>query len=212
MNLIIRKETEVDHRKVEEITREAFWNLYVLGCDEHYLVHVLRDHPDFIPELDLVIELDGGIVGSIMYAKSWLEDESGNIMESITFGPVSVLPKLQRKGIGSKLIQHSIKLAVELGFKAIVIYGDPVNYCKHGFVSGKKLGISDAEGRFPYAMLALELEPGILQGKKWKYASSDVYEVEPEAAEEFDRLFQPKKKEFSYTQEIFAMSCSAYLD
>jgi len=212
MSYIIRNEYEADHRRVEELTRDAFWNLYVPGCDEHFLVHVIRNHPDFIPQLDLVIELDGEIVGSIIYAKSWLEDETGQRMEIISFGPVSVTPELQRKGIGSRLIQHSLTLAKEMGYKAVIIYGDPGNYCKHGFVSGKKLGISDAEGRFPYAMLALELQPGILLGKQWKYLSSNAYQIDPAEAEEFDKQFKLKKKEFRYTQELFMMSCSAYLD
>ena len=76
-NLTIRLETEKDYRAVEELTREAFWNVYKPGADEHYYVHQMRNHPDFIPELAFVLELDGKIVGNIMYTKAWLEDESG---------------------------------------------------------------------------------------------------------------------------------------
>ena len=54
----IRKEEEKDYERVEKITRQAFWNLYAPGCVEHYLVHVMRSHKDFVPELDLVIEVD----------------------------------------------------------------------------------------------------------------------------------------------------------
>lgn len=212
MKLTIRRETKTDFRRVEEITREAFWNLYVPGCDEHFLAHVLRDCSDFIPELDLVIELDGEVIGNIMYTKSWLENEVGERIETITFGPVSVLPDYQRKGIGSRLIRYSIELAKELGHKAIIIFGDPHNYCKHGFISAKKLKISDLEGRFPYAMLVLELEEGALQNKDWKYISSLAYNISPEAAEEFDKQFEPKKKVYRYTQEEFSISCSAYID
>lgn len=64
--ITIRREARQDRQTVEELTRQAFYNLYLPGCVEHYLVHTMREHPDFIPELDLVAEEDGQIVGSIM--------------------------------------------------------------------------------------------------------------------------------------------------
>ncbi|MDY6957979.1 MAG: N-acetyltransferase, partial [Halobacteriota archaeon] len=100
MNINIRREEETDYRVVEEITREAFWNLNVPGCEEHYLVHCLRKHPDFIRELDYVAEIEGKVVGNIMYTKSFVVDEDQDKIDTITFGPLSVLPEYQRKGIG----------------------------------------------------------------------------------------------------------------
>ncbi len=211
MNLSIRNETENDHRQVEELTREAFWNLYVPGCDEHYLVHIMRDHPDFIPELDFVALLDNRIVGNIMYTRSRLIDEKENGVEIITFGPVSVLPGFQRKGIGTALISHSRQVALEMGYKAIVIHGHPQNYCKHGFKGSKSYRIGDAEGKFPYSLLALELEQGFLTGHEWRYLESEVYSIDPQAAEEFDQLFTPKTKEYRYTQEEFRIASGAYI-
>ncbi|MBP1694689.1 MAG: Acetyltransferase [Chloroflexi bacterium] len=96
MDILIRNETENDYRAVEEITREAFWNLYFPGCHEHYLVHIMRDHADFLKELDFVAECDGKIVGNIMYTKAWLVDETGKEMDIVSFGPISVLPEYQR--------------------------------------------------------------------------------------------------------------------
>ena len=58
MNIPIRQEQPQDYDTVEQITREAFWNLYRPGCEEHLIVHKLRKHPDFIPELAFVIELE----------------------------------------------------------------------------------------------------------------------------------------------------------
>lgn len=211
MKLSIRNETENDHRQVEELTREAFWNLYVPGCDEHYLVHIMRDHPDFIPELDFVALLDNMIVGNIMYTRSRLVDEKENGVEIITFGPVSALPDFQRKGIGTALISHSRQVALEMGYKAIVIHGHPQNYCKHGFKGSKSYRISDAEGKFPYSLLALELEQGFLSGHEWRYLESEVYSIDPQAAEEFDQLFTPKKKEYRYSQEEFRIASGAYI-
>ena len=89
----IRNEEERDYKKVEEVTRAAFWNLYVPGCDEHYLTHIMRSHEDFIRDLDFVIEVDGEIVGNIMYTKAKLIDESGEEKDILTFGPVCILPE-----------------------------------------------------------------------------------------------------------------------
>ena len=92
-NLTIRLETEKDYRAVEELTREAFWNVYKPGADEHYYVHQMRTHPDFIPELAFVLEDDGELVGNIMYTKAWLEDENGVRKEILSFGPLCIAPE-----------------------------------------------------------------------------------------------------------------------
>ena len=113
-NLRIRREEPGDYRAVEELTRDAFWNLQVPGCNEHYLAHVLRGHPDFIPELDLVAERDGRVVGNIMYTKAWLVDEAGNRKEILTFGPLSVAPECQRQGIGKRLMEESFRIAEQI--------------------------------------------------------------------------------------------------
>ena len=111
-NLIIRNEVENDYREVEELPREAFWNLHMPGCSEHYLIHVLRQHEDYIPELDFVAVMDGKIVGHIIYSKAKLVDEKGNEKKILTFGPLSVWPTYQRKGIGKALMNHSLAMAV----------------------------------------------------------------------------------------------------
>ena len=71
-NIVIRNEKKEDWETVEKITRQAFYNLYVPGCVEHYLVHIMREHEDFIPELDFVLELDGQVIGNIIYTKAKL--------------------------------------------------------------------------------------------------------------------------------------------
>ncbi len=211
MKISIRHEVESEYREVEELTREAFWNLYVPGCDEHYLVHKMRSHPDFIPELDFIAVLKDKIVGNIMYTKAYIANEADTKVEIATFGPISVLPAYQRQGIGSALISHSRQIALKMGYKAIVIHGHPHNYCKHGFKGSKDYGISDAERQFPYSLLVLELEKGFLEGHEWRYFESEVYSVDAMAAEEYDKLFKPKKKEYRYSQEEFHIASRAYL-
>ena len=167
LNITVRNERESDFREVEILTRKAFWNVHVPGCDEHYLAHVLRGHEDFIPELDFVAETeDGEIVGNVMYTKARLVDENRNELSILTFGPISVHPDYQRMGISRKLLEFSFDRAVKLGYKAIVIFGNPANYVSRGFKSCKKYNICAADGSCPAAMLVKELVPGTLDGKK----------------------------------------------
>jgi predicted N-acetyltransferase YhbS len=168
MEVLIRNEREENYWAVEEVTREAFWNLYVPGCSEHYIVHTLREHKDFIRELDYVAIVDGRVVGNIMYTRAFLASEEGKSLEIASFGPLSMHPEFQRMGIGSRLVRHSLPAARRLGFGVVAIYGAPHNYCKHGFRNGKDLSISDGNGNFPHGLLALELAPGLLAGQHWR--------------------------------------------
>lgn len=201
--LIIRNETENDHAYVEQITREAFWNLHVPGCDEHYLAHILRGHEDFIPELDLVAELGGRIVGNVMYTKSKLIDESGKEKHILTFGPISVLPEYQHRGISRELLEYSFAKALEMGYDAIVIFGNPGNYVSRGFKSCKKYNICLENDVFPAAMLAKELRPGVFDGRKWYYHESPVYNFDSSGVQEFDKQFEAREKKFQPSQEEF---------
>lgn len=211
MEITIRLEAPEDYRAVEELTREAFWNLYVPGCDEHYLVNQMRSHRDFIKELAFVAEYDGQIIGSILYTKSWLIDEKGENKEIVSFGPLCVHPDFQRKGVGGRLIKHTADLLKSQGGAGIVIYGDPHNYCKYGFKNGKTYTISDENGEYPYGLLALELQPDGFVGAPWKYQQSDVYEVDQSQLDAFDKSFPPKEKGYSYTQELFSIAIQSYL-
>jgi predicted N-acetyltransferase YhbS len=171
----------------------------------------MRNHADFLKELDFVAEYNGKIIGNIMYTKAWLIDELGTEMDILSFGPLSVSPEYQRKGIGSGLINHTKNIAIKNGVKAIVILGDPHNYCKHGFKSSKDLNISDINGNYPYGMLSLELEEGALAGHKWKYRYSDVYEIDEKDADEYDNSFEKKEKGYRYSQEIFSIAFRSYV-
>ena len=205
-NLTIRLETEKDYRAVEELTREAFWNVYKPGADEHYYVHQMRSHPDFIPELAFVLEEDGKLVGNIMYTKAWLEDESGARKEIVSFGPISVVPDRQRQKLGKILIEHSFAAARELGYDVNIILGNPGNYVSRGFVSCRRKNVSFiADGNFPTALLVAELVPNVLDGRKWLYIPSTAADCceDIAAVEAFDAGFPPKEKAWMPSQEEF---------
>ena len=210
--LNIRNERETDYKIVEDITRKAFYNVYVPGCMEHYLVHIMRGHEDFIPELDFVIEVDGQIVGNIMYTKSKLTDEGGTEKEIVTFGPVSILPKYQRQGYGKMLIEHSLKRAAELGYEAVVIMGSPANYVGSGFQCCRKYNICVEKEKYPAAMLVKELKPGALDGKLWFYSDSPVMNVDEREAQAFDDGLEKMEKKWMPSQEAFYIMSHAFVE
>lgn len=211
MNVNIRLEAEEDYSKVEELTREAFWNLYAPGCDEHYLCHILRNHKDFIKELDYVADVDGNIVGSIMYSKSFLFSDGFEKVAIVSFGPLCVHPEYQRKGIGTALIERTKSLVEKMDIPAIVIYGDPHNYCRHGFRNGIDYKVSNMDGEFPLGLLVLELRPGFFGTRKWKARQSDVFKYSQKDAAEYDKQFKEKEKKFQYSQEIFKIQIRSFL-
>ena len=201
----IRNERKEDYETVEKMTRAAFYNLYVPGCVEHYLVHIMRKHEDFISELDFVLELDGRIIGNIMYTKAGLVDEAGKRKEVLTFGPVCIAPGYQRMGYGKLLLEHSFQKAVELGYEAIVIFGSPANYISRGFQSCKKYNVCIENGKYPAAMMVKELIPHVLSGHKWIYQDSPVMAINEEEAQRYDDTLEKMEKNISQVRMNFIL-------
>lgn len=210
--VIIRNEKESDYSIVEEITRKAFYNRYTPGCFEHYLVHIMRNHEDFIPELDFVAELDGQVIGNIMYTKAKLVDESGFEKEILTFGPISVLPEYQRNGYGKLLMEHSFQEAARLGYDVIVIFGSPANYVGRGFQSCKKYNICLENHRYPAAMMVKELKEHVLDGRKWFYYDSPVMNIDEEEARRYDDSLEKMEKKHLPSQEEFYIISHSFVE
>ena len=196
--MIIRLEEEKDYFETENLTREAFWNLYREGCFEHLIIHNLRKDKSFVKELDYCIEIDNKIIANIVYAKGKLKLENGNIREILIFGPVSVLPEYQKKGYGEKLINYTIEKAKELGFDAIVIMGNPNYYKKFGFESCSKYKIYyeglDKNEEAPFFMIKI-LNDNNIENLKGIYSDPDCYKADEKELEEFDKKFPFKIKE-----------------
>lgn len=205
MDIQFRKEDKSDYRTVEELTREAFWNYHVPGCDEHYLAHILRSSPAFVPELDYVAIVQGKVVGNIMYSKAFIQGDDSIRYPVLSFGPISVLPQMQKKGIGSALIRHTIKLATDLGYRAIMIYGDPEYYKRLGFKEAEHFSIGTAWDTYATPLLAYELVPDALRNCPGKFFEDDVFHLDETASALFDQNFPQKEKLSGLpTQDRFA--------
>jgi predicted N-acetyltransferase YhbS len=169
MSISIRLEEEKDFKSVEYMTREAFWDVYKPGCDEHLLVHKIRKVPAFVKELDFVACDKDTIVGNIIYSIAKVLNEDNKEFEVLCMGPFAVLPSYQKQGIGSLLMNHSIGKARQLGYKGIIIFGNPDYYHRFGFVSAKEYNIQTSWGDDLDAFMALELYDGSLRGISGKF-------------------------------------------
>lgn len=203
--LEIRLERPEEYRQVEELTRDAFWNQHVPGCDEHYLVHILRGHPAFLPQFDFVALRGGRLVGHIMYTKAWVEDAAGAKQDVILFGPLSVLTEAQRQGIGGALIRHSVEAARAMGFRAVLIYGDPAYYSRHSFEPASRYGITPPDGTPHPALQVLPLAKDAMDGLSGRFFEDPVYDtLNPADVAAFDRGFPPREKFETASQRRFA--------
>ena len=160
---IIRLERTEDHREVENLARESFWNVYRPGCSEHYVLHVLRDDPAFIKELDFVMEQDGRLIGQNVFMKTVIEADDGKVIPVPTMGPISITPELKRKGYGKALLAYSLEKAAGLGYGAVLFEGNIGFYGKCGFTYAREFGIRYhdlPEGVDDSFFLCKELIPG----------------------------------------------------
>ena len=204
-DITIRPETGSDDRAVENLTREAFWNVYRPGCMEHYVLHCFRTDPAFVPELDLVMELNGTLIGHIMYARSEIACSDGRALPIMTFGPISIAPEYKRQGYGKCLLDYSMEKAKEMGAGALAITGNILFYGKSGFVPAKSKGIRYADDPDASYLLIKELTPGFLSGISGTYKDPEGYfawEKNPEAFEQFEATF-PKKEKLKLPGQLF---------
>ncbi len=194
-NTLIRPETPADYQAVERLTREAFWNVYRPGCLAHYIVHSFRHQPDFVPELDLVLEKAGKLIGHVMYVRARIQTDDGWEIPVMTFGPLSIHPDCQRQGLGKLLLDYSMSRARALGVGALCIKGDPAFYGESGFAAAGDKGLrydGEPEGQEPPYFLVKELQKGFLDGVTGTYHMPKGYQVDEREAEEFDKIFCPK--------------------
>ncbi|MBQ1371502.1 MAG: N-acetyltransferase [Oscillospiraceae bacterium] len=196
-NCVIRLEEARDHRAVEHLIRESFWNVYRPGALEHYVIHVLREDPAFVPELDFVMEQDGELIGQNMFMRTVILTDDGGTVDVLTMGPICITPALKCQGYGKYLLDYSLQKATELGYGAVLFEGNIGFYGHCGFDYASKFGIRYhdlPEGADASFFLCRELAPGYLEGVRGVYQTPKGYYVSQEATDEFDKAFPPKEK------------------
>lgn len=194
---IIRLERKDEHRAVENLVREAFWNVYRPGCFEHFVLNQLRDDPAFVQELDFVMEKDGKLIGQNMFMRAVIKADDGRDIPIFTMGPICITPEFKRRGYGKKLLDFSLEKAAEMGAGAVCFEGNIDFYGKSGFVCASEFGIryhGVPEGEDASFFLCKELKSGYLDGITGVYTPPQGYFVDEAAVEEFDKDFPPKEK------------------
>lgn len=194
MKISVRQARPSDFPATEHLTREAFWNHYSPGCSEHYLLHVMRSCPAYVPELDLVAEYEGKVIGSSLCLRSVICGDDGEAREVLSLGPIAVEPDCQGMGIGGQLIDGTRKVAREMGFRAILLCGDPDYYSHQGFEPAEKHGIRTAENKYAAALHVCGLYPDALRCVMGRYYEDEIYNVDEAEAAEYDKQFPHKEK------------------
>ena len=204
-NITFRLEKEKDHREVENLVRESFWNVYRPGCLEHYVLHQLRTDNDFVPELSFVMEKDGKIIGQNVFVRTFIKADDGRDIPIMTMGPICITPELKRQGYGKLLLDYSLEQAAKLGCGALCFEGNIDFYGKSGFDYASKFGIRYhglPEGEDASFFLCKELIPGYLNEITGVYATPESYFVDEQEAEKFDAEF-PYKVKLKLPGQIF---------
>ena len=194
---LIRLEKKEESRQVESLVRESFWNVYRPGCLEHYVLHRLRSDPDFVPELDFVMEQNGTLIGQNVFMRAIIRADDGREIPIMTMGPICIAPERKRQGYGKILLDYSLEQASRLGCGALCFEGNIDFYGKSGFTYASEFGIRYhglPEGADASFFLCRELIPGYLKGITGVYATPRAYFVDEAEAEAFDRAFPPREK------------------
>ncbi|MBQ6322002.1 MAG: N-acetyltransferase [Lachnospiraceae bacterium] len=190
-----RLETPSDYAATEALTRDAFWNVYQPGCDEHFIVHRMRGNPAVVEHLNYVCLDEGVICGHIFYTRTKVVSDDGRVFPVLSFGPLSVAPDHQHKGIGSYLIRKTMKIAAEDGFTGVLITGNPKFYHRFGFQPAANFGIVSDEGSSFPELMACELDTGRLEPVHGRlFFCTEFSTLDQEEVLLFDQKFPPRER------------------
>lgn len=192
----IRLEEEKDYLEVEKLNRNSFWNIYRPGAYEHFIVHNLRQDDSFIKDLAYVIKKDDKIIGNINYFTGRI-DYKNSSTDAVILGPIAIDKKFQNHGLGSKLIEYTLKLAQDADIPFILVVGDENYYCRFGFKSASKYNIyldgTEIGQENPFFMIKI-FDESKLSTDMGIFHNPDVFDVDEEELEEYDKKFEYKEK------------------
>lgn len=192
MEIIIRKTDKINYYQTENLTREAFWNLYRSGCDEHLVLHQLRESNSYVEELDLIAIYEGEIIGHVISTKAHVIDTENKEHEVLCVGPIAILPEFQNKGIGTKLLDFSISVAGKLGYTGMILFGNPDYYHRFGFRNAQEFGITTKEGLNFEPFMVLVLQENGMEEINGKFYEAKAFTINEKELDKFEKKF-PKK-------------------
>lgn len=195
--MIIRLEREEDYLKVENMVRNAFWNIYRPGAFEHFIVHNLRNHESFIKDLAYVMEDDDEIIGHINYSNGIIKYGNGKSENAVVLGPIAIDENCQNRGYGSRLIECTLTKAKNMGFAYIFVVGDENYYSRFGFESASKYNLylegTDTDDECPFFMIKV-LDKSKIGNERGIVSISEAFHVDESDVDEFDKRFEFKEK------------------
>ncbi len=194
MNLHIRKVGKSEFYQTENLIREAFWNLYNSGCTDHIILHKLRNSKSYVGELDLVVLCNGDIIGHIISTKAKVLDSKNKEYEVLCVGPFAVSHDFQHKGVGTELLKYHISEAKKLGFKGMVLFGNPNYYHRFGFKNAKEYKITTKEDQNFDQFMVLELQRHNFENVNGRFFEDSAFEVNENELNEFEKRFPTKEK------------------
>jgi len=200
METLIQVAAQKDFKITENITRETFWNLYKPGCNEHLVLNKLRNSKSYIRELDLIAVFENEIIGHIISTKAKVVDLLNNEHEILCVGPITVLLDFQKNGIGSKLINESIKVAKKIGYPGMILFGNPEYYHRFGFVNAEKYRITTKDNQNFEPFMALEIQKKGLTNVNGKFFEDKSFSIDEDELIEFEMQFPYKEKTVTETQ------------
>jgi predicted N-acetyltransferase YhbS len=200
MEITIQPSKETDFKETEILTRESFWDLYKPGSDEHFILHKIRESECYIAELDLILLESEKIIGHIICTKAKVVDLKNNEYILLCVGPFSIMKEYQGKGYGSKLMKYCIEKSKELGYAAMILFGNPNYYQRFGFINSIEYGICTKEGRNFDPFMVKELQRDGLKEIQGKFYEDRSYSVDADELLEFEKQFPYKEKHITATQ------------
>jgi predicted N-acetyltransferase YhbS len=165
--LRMRTQQPEDRAALLALTAAAFAVSPVTGLpvdgepEEVGLLRQLFDCAEYLPEFSIVAELDGEVVGHVISTRGWVGD-----LELLGLGPIGVVPRLQRHGIGTALVKETVARANAAGERGIALLGSPDFYSRFGFVPSTSLGVAPPEAGWGdhFQLLPLAVWPGGVSG------------------------------------------------
>jgi predicted N-acetyltransferase YhbS len=194
MEVSIRRTTEKDFFKTENMTRESFWNMYKPGCDEHLILHQIRESKSYIGKLDIIAIYNDEIIGHVISTKARVIDKQDKEHEVLCVGPISVLPSFQNKGIGTRLLNYSISEAKKIGFKGMILFGNPDYYHRFGFKNAREYEITTKDNQNFEPFMALELQENGMDNVKGRFFECEAFIIRENELVEYEKKFPFKEK------------------